>query len=1084
MKYISIIFFLSLLSVSVSAKGIKPDALILRYPDVSKDSVVFVYAGDLWTVSKKGGTARRLSSPPGPELFPKFSPDGSTIAFSANYDGNTDVYTIPAKGGRPERLTHHPDDDLVVDWYPDGTKILYRSEMLSHVRRYNRLFLQPVEGGMPETLPFFYGELASFNKDGSEIAFQFSSRQLDNWKRYTGGMASDIWMYDFVERKYSKFTSFKGTDAVPMWRGDVLYFLSDRGKEKKLNIWSYSIKDDNFTQLTRFTEYDVKWPSIGPGDIVFENAGKLYLLDLKSTGVHEITVHIPFDAPELRPELKDLSGYIENFDISPKGQSALVEARGEVFTINTKNDFVQNHTASSGIAERYPAWSPDGKKIAYFSDSEGEYNLVIDKAESEGTSARVTDNKSGYYFDPVWSPDSRMVAYTDQAGNIYINDISKKRSALVDTDEWNMIKGASWSPDSKWLTYSKTCNNGLDSIFIYNVKTGISRRVTSDFYSDMLPVFGKEGKYLYFYSNREFDPVYGDFDESWTYPNATEIYVLYLRKDVPLIDSIESDVAETGDNSKQTALNEGKGNDTSPVGFTIDFDGIESRVSRLDIKNGNFGRMEALENALVYLRFPNAGTSTSQDMSGKLYYYDIDQKKEKQILSGIADFHLSFGGKKLIYKKGEVLGIVDTDKKSANTSGIVDTGNIEALIDPREEWTQIFNEAWRIERDFFYDPNMHGVNWKKMKERYSYLLPYVTSRYDLNFVIGELIGELNSSHTYVGGGDIEEPRSVSVGLPGCDFRYDQEKDAFVISRIYTGGKIAPELRSPLLESGEKVKSGDILLKVNGRDIDTGSDPWLAFQGMADKVVSLTIGRSGSKKNSFRVYVELLDRSEDLRLRYYDWIDKKRSYVEERSNGRVGYIYVPDTGTEGQNQLMRQFVPQTYKEGLIIDERFNSGGQIPDRFVELLDRAVMNYWATRYFKDWKTPDLGHNGPKVMIINQWSGSGGDAFPYYFRERSLGKIVGERTMGALIGFTETPNFIDGGYVTAPSYAFWNLNGKWDVEGRGVTPDYKVEITPLDMVKSLDTQLDKAVDVVLDLLKENPIDEPSRPDYPGDKN
>lgn len=1079
MRYLIFILIINLFSVICHGEQIEPDALILRYPDVSSESVVFVYAGDIWTVPVSGGTARRLSSPPGNEMFPKFSPDGSIIAFSANYDGNIDVYKMSSSGGVPQRLTHHPDDDLVVEWYPDGTKILYRSQMLSHVRRYNRLFLQPSGGGMPDVLPFYYGELASFDPSGSKIAFQYSSLQHDYWKRYTGGMASDIWIYDFAGMSYKKFTDYSGTDAMPMWYKNTLYFISDRGEENKLNIWAYSFKTGEFKQITTFAEFDVKWPSLGPGKIVFENAGKLFLLDLKTEKVSEIEVRINYDAPNTRRELKDLSKYIRDFDISPKGDSALIEARGEIISVRSKDSFTLNHTSSSGIAERYPRWAPNGSDIAYFSDRSGEYNLYVSNLKNFKDFVRITDNKNGYYINPSWSPDSSHIAYGDQAGNLYIADIKKKKSRLIDTDSGDNIVNFSWSPDSRWLAYSKTLKNGHYSVYVYNIESDKSTKITTEFYSDMLPVFGKDGNYIYFYSNRSFNPVYSDFDRTWVYPNATQVYVIYLRKDIPFIESIDDpesfggSVVKDGQESEKTRLSQS---------LRIDFEGIESRLSKLDVDSGNFGRMEAGKKGVYYLRFPDAGISDSKNSKGDLFFYDVEDKKNKMILEGIDDFRVSHDGSKIIYRIGNNLGIIDSGKKSSNTSGRIDSGNLESEIDPVSEWKQIFNEAWRIERDFFYDPNMHRTDWTKIRERYSLLLPYVTSRHDLNYVIGEMIGELNSSHTYVGGGDLPEEKQVSVGLPGCDFSYSPELDSYLITSIYDGGMISPELRSPLLEKG--VESGDLLLEVNGRKMDTEKDPWAAFQGLANRVVSLTIGRSGSRESRKTIHVKLLDRNSDLELRYYSWVDDKRRYVRDATDGLVGYVYVPDTGIRGQSELVKQFAAQNSKKGLIIDERFNSGGQIPDKFVELLSRKVMSYWARRYFDDWKTPELAHTGHKVMIINQWSGSGGDAFPYYFRQQGLGKLVGTRTMGALIGITDTPSLIDGGYVTAPSYAFWNKEGEWDVEGNGVNPDYEVEITPLDMVKGLDTQLDRAISVIRKLMKVEPVEKPPRPDYPDNKN
>ena len=1096
MKSVSILIGILLctfttLTAAKTSRTEMPDARMLRFPDVSAEKIVFAYAGDLWIVSKDGGLARRLSSPAGQELFPKFSPDGQTIAFSGNYDGNTDVYIMLAEGGTPKRLTHHPCDDLVVEWYPDGKYILYRSQMTSPSHRFNRFFKQSVDGGMPEALPLPYGELASFSPDGNRMAFQFLSQEFRTWKRYRGGWASDIWLYDFVNNTSEQLTDFEGTDALPMWHKNTIYFLSDRDVNKKLNIWAYNLDTKKFRQLTRFTEYDVKWPSIGPDAIIFENGGKLHLLDLKSEASKPVHIQVPADLPEVRTKLKDVTKTIENFTISPTGKRALFEARCEIFTVPQKHGSVRNLTNTSGAAERFPAWSPDGNSIAYFSDRTGEYELYICPSDGKPTQRQITADGNAFRYYPVWSPDGNQLAFSDKTGSLFIVDKTIGKPIFVDKDQSWEMSSYSWSPDSRWLAYSKSTDNYLKAIMIYDTNERKTRQVTSNYYNNEGPVFDPEGKYLFFYSDRTFEPVYDDMHETWIYPNSTGIYAATLRKDVnspiaPLSDEErrenkktdeDKDKKKDPESGKDPSKDKGDKDQAEPKPVEIDFDGFEQRVVQLPIKAGNFGPLHTIKGKVVFLRAPAAGAAKPDEPSGTLLYYDLTEREEKTVISGIDTYDLSSDGKKVIYKSKSTYGIIDLAEGKKIEDGKIAIEKLKAWVNPREEWKQIFNEAWRIERDYFYDPNMHGVDWYAIKSRYEQLLPYVVDRADLNYIIGEMIAELNSSHTYVWGGDLESPEKISVGLLGCDFELDKTNNAYRIKKIYEGATWDADVRSPLRQSGVDVNEGDYLLAVNGAKPDTSKDPWAAFQGLADEVVTLTIGPSANMTDARQVVVKPI--SSELRLRNLAWIESNRSKVEKATDGRVGYIYVPDTGVNGQNELVRQFIPQTTKDALIVDERFNSGGQDPDRFIELLNRPTLSYWARRDFRDWKTP-FGNAGPKVMLINQWSGSGGDLFPYYFRKAGLGPLVGKRTWGGVIGISGDPPLVDGGFISAPSFAFWNTEGKWEVEGRGVEPDYDIENVPHQMVAGRDIQLEKAIEIILDTLKKEPQTRPKRPPCP----
>lgn len=1045
-----------------------PDALMLRYPDVSRDSIAFVYAGDIWVVPKSGGLATRLTSAGGDEILPRFSPGGEVIAFSGNYDGNIDIYTIPREGGIPERLTHHPDDDIVVDWYPGGKNILFHSNMLSPSQRYDRLFKVSAKGGLPEALPLPYGELGSLSPDGKKLAFEYMPPMRGAWRGYRGGMASDIWIYDFETGSVEKITDYPGTDSVPMWRGKNIFFVSDRGDEKRINIWAYNTETHETRRVTDFKEFDVKWPSLGPDDIVFENGGRLFLLSLPDETVSEVVVHVPDDLPELRTRLKDLTENISDFSISPTGKRALFGARGEVLTVPAGEGRVKNLTNTSGVAERFPVWSPDGKYVAYLSDRSGEYELYYRLSNGDGGETRVTEDGSVYRYRPVWSRDSKKIAFSDKTGRLFVVGIDDGKPKQIDKDAHNIIGNYSWSPDSKYVAYTKVGSNKMRSVYIYDVAAGKSKRVTRGFYNDNSPVFDPEGKYLYYFSDSSFTPVYGDMDDTWIYPNSSQLYAITLAKDTasPLAPVDEEEYVPPGKEKKE----EEKG--------AIDFEGMGSRAVKLPVGAGNFGRVTAANGKVVYLRFPAAG-SAGDNPGGSLQYFDFGDKREKTVMQNVSDYDLSADGSKIIYRSGDTYGIVNLSEGSKPGDGQLALSGLKASIDPREEWGQIFADAWRIERDFFYDPGMHGVDWNAVRARYEKLLPFITDREDLNYVIGEMVGELNSSHTYVGGGDVDDEEILPFGLPGAEFELEAGSKVYKIKKIYTGGKLNPDAYSPLGQPGLGVEEGDYIIAVNGRKPDVTKDPWEAFAAPTGDVVTLTVAKNPNGKDAREVNIKLISTTEDRRLRYLEWVEANLEKVDKMTGGRVGYVYVPDTGWQGQNELVRQFVPQADKEALVIDERFNGGGQVPDRFIELLNRPVLNYWATRDFKDSKTPSVSNNGPKVMIINGWSGSGGDAFPYYFRKTGIGPLVGTRTLGGLIGIGGNPGLIDGGYVTAPSYAFWNSDGKWEVEGYGVEPDYVVEDLPENINDSPDPQLEKAVDVVLELLEDNPPRKPQRPLY-----
>jgi len=1047
-------------------------ARLFQYPDVSEDQITFVYGGDIWVAPKEGGTAFKLSSPEGNEAFPRFSPDGSYIAFSGNYDGNTDVYVIPAAGGIPTRVTHHGMNDRILDWYPDGEHLLYASSMESGKQRFNQFYKISAQGGLPEKLPIAMGEFASLSPDGAHLVFTDRSRMFRTWKRYQGGSAADIFTFDLSTLESRNITDHIANDELPMWIGNKIYYLSDKGEAQRFNIWVYETASGTSRQVTEFTDFDIHFPSHGPGDIVFEAGGEIYLLDLATEKTKKVEINVVSDFMAVRPKKVKTEDYIQNMTLSPDGKRVVVEARGELFSLPAEKGFVQNLTQSSGVAERYPAWSPDGKKVAYWSDRSGEYELTLmDMASKE--EQKVSNLGPGFRYSLFWSPDSKKLAYVDQAMTFWLFDTETAVATRIDQDG-SLFEGGlrswapSWSPDSRWLAYNRTLENEHAAIFLYPTDQGEIVQATSGFYNDGQPSFGPEGDYLFLTTDRHFEPVYSDFDNSWAYPNATQLAFITLRKDVPSLLQAENDEVEVEEEEEKE---EGEESEVKQV--DIDLDGFERRLVILPPHAGNVGRISAVEGKLIYLRLPNSG---SEGEKPSLRYFDIEEREEKTIMEEVQSYAVSADGKKILIRQGKQMGVVDLgpDKKLEKTLAL---GDMEMMLDPREEWKQIFSDAWRFQRDFFYDKDMHGVDWNAMREQYGALVEEATSRDDLNFILGELIGELNASHTYKGGGDRETPKNKAVGYLGVN--WEENNGQYRIKEIIRGAPWDSEVRSPLDEPGVDIAEGDYILAVNGMKLADFTDPWAAFEGLAGKTVELTVNDSPSMEGSRKEVVETL--KSETRLRNLAWIHSNRRRVEEASNGKIGYIYVPSTGIDGQNELVRQFYGQWHKEGLIVDERFNNGGQIPDRFIELLNRKPLAYWSVRDGQNWQWPPVAHFGSMAMLINGWAGSGGDAFPDYFKKAELGPLIGARTWGGLIGISGAPSLVDGGTVTVPTFRMYNPDGTWFKEGHGVEPDIEVKENPTQLAKGIDTQLEKAIEDVLRRIRENG---PLHPEEPAKEN
>jgi tricorn protease len=1105
---IALVFLAALAAVPLSAaESVKPSAQMLRYPDVSADRIAFLYADDLWTVPREGGLATPLASPPGEETRPRFSPDGKTLAFVGNYDGNADIYTVPIDGGVPKRVTWHPATENLNEWTSDGRLIFAAGQMGTYPRT-NELWTVDARGGLPVKLPVPYGGNATIH--GDWLAYTLHAVDHRTWKRYRGGMAMDVWLYNLKTNESKRVTDWAGTDSLPMWAGDDLVYVSDDGPSHKLNLWKYERATGTRTQLTQYADFDVKWPAMGPGsagkgEVVFQHGADLVLFDVATGQAHTVDVRIPGARPALRAQTFEAGKLAANESLSPSGKRVLLEARGEIWSVPVEHGSARNLTRSAGAADRDPVWSPDGDWIAWFSDASGEYELYVAKADGTSEPRKVTSGADRFLSRPVFSPDSKKIAFWDLAGALQLADVATGKLTRVDADPWAPFPPprVAWSADSAWIAYARAGENILNAIWLYDVKAGKATQVTSGRFNDNWPVFDPKGKFLYFVSIRDFTaPAYEDIGTTFVYTEAGHLYAVPLTKKekspIALKNDEEGDdekKGDDGDDDKKNGEDKKDGEDKKgggdkkdkdaeakekekPKPVKIDLDGFEARAVLLPVPRGNFADLAVTdEGKLVYTRAPRSGS----DGKGKIEIYDFDPKKpEKEVLTvvdGVDTFRISEDGKKLLVRKDQDLFTVDAQDDQKLEKQIA-LGELKVTVeDPRAEWRQMFHEAWRLERDFFYQENMHGVDWNAMRDQYGALVEEAASRSDLAYIIKELISELNIGHAYYSDDGPPGVPQVPIGMPGADFAL--ENGAYRIAKIYGGAPWDADARGPLEEPGLDVKVGDYLLAVNGRPVDVSKAPWAAFQGLADKTVTLTVSSKSTLDATARRIVVKLAKNESA-LRFRSWVEANRAYVEKQSGGKIGYVYVPNTGIDGQNELFRQFYGQLEAQALIVDERWNGGGQIPNRFVELLDRPAANYWARRDGKDWPWPIDSQQGPKAMLINGLAGSGGDYFPFYFKRRGLGPLIGTRTWGGLVGISGNPNLIDGASVTVPTFGFYETDGTWGIEGFGVAPDIEVIDDPAKMKGGKDIQLDAAIDYLAQELEKNPYRKPQRPAPP----
>jgi tricorn protease len=1063
-----------LLPGAAPAAGQPP--LLLRKPTVSRTHVAFVYGDDLWIVPREGGDARRLTSGVGLESEPVFSPDGSQIAFTGQYDGNEDVYVIPATGGPPRRLTYHPGPDQVVGWTPDGKNVLFRS-LRSSYSRFFRLFTVPAEGGFPTELPLPTAYEGSYSPDGTRLAYVPLPPAFQIWKRYRGGRVSRIWLATLDSSHVEKIPHHGSNDFNPMWVGDRVYFLSDRNGP--VTLFACDPATHEVTQVLPNRGLDFKSASAGPDVIVCEQFGALHLYDPKTDTGKRLDVRVSADLPSVRPHFVKAGKYVLKGDVSPSGARAVFEARGEILTVPAEKGDARNLTNSPGVADRDPAWSPDGKSIAYFSDESGEYQLHVRDQNGRGEVKKVRlGDAPSFYSGPLWSPDSKKIAYTDKRLNVWYVDLASGESKRVDTDLYDDADlHPTWSPDSGWLAYTRQLANHLRAVFLYNLGTGQRHQVTDGMSDALYAAFDKNGKYLYFTASTDAGPLLGWGMSGLDRPVTRAVYAVVLGKDQPSPLAPESD--EEG-KAPSSAADKGEAKGDKPAVTHIDLADIDQRIVALPIPPRNYTDLQVGKAGVLFLQenpAPGIDLSDSEEARLVLWRFDLARRKTEKLSEGISASAVSHDGEKVLLRQGDNWSIVGTSQPAKPGEGALHLDRVELRVDPRAEWAQMYRETWRIERDFLYDPGFHGLDLRAAQKRYEPYLEGLASRRELNALFAEMLGELTLGHVFVSGGDVPEVPRVKGGLLGADYQIDGGRYRF--TRVYRGQAWDPQLKAPLTQPGVNVHAGDYLLAVDGRELRATDNLYHRFEGTAGRAVVLKVGPRPNGQDAREVTVVPIDN--EYQLRHLGWVEENRRKVDQLSGGRLAYIYVPDTSSGGYASFNRYFFAQNDKQGAVIDERFNSGGLIPDYIVDHLRRPQIGHVSMREGRDAVVPTGAIFGPKVMIINEMAGSGGDELPHYFRQAGVGPLVGKRTWGGLVGIGRYPRLIDGGRVTAPNAGFWFPSGRWEVENHGVAPDVDVELHPEAVRAGHDPQLEKAVELALEALKKQPPRPVKKPAYPN---
>ena len=1067
------------------------EARLLRFPTVYGNQIVFSYAGDLYTVPVTGGMARKLTSDAGYEMFSHFSPDGTAIAFTAQYDGNTEIYTMPAQGGVPVRLTISAtlgrDDisdrmgpnNIVMGWTPDGKNIIYRSRKQTFNDFIGQLFTVPVSGGMSKELPLPAGGFCSYSPDSKQLAYNQVFREFRTWKYYKGGMADDIWIHDFESKTTRNITNTKTQEIFPMWFGDEIYFCSDR--DRTMNLFCYNLKTNQTRKVTNYTEYDIKFPSAGDNRIIYENGGFIYIFDIKLQTTTKVTVQIADDFNTSRNELKDATRFLGSVNPSPDGNRIVVSGRGDIFSVPVKEGITRNLTSSSNAHDRQGFWSPNGKWIAYLSDASGEYEIYITKQDGSQPPVQLTTGADTYKFSIHWSPDSKKILWNDKMLRLQYVDIETKKVTLVEKSKVSEFNDFDWSPDSRWITYGRVLENDMQQIMIYNIADATKYAVTDQWFSSGQPTFSSNGKYLIFTSDRTFNPIYSDVEWNYAYENMTKLYMVTLAKDTPSPfapsnDEVKTD--ETKDQKESKPVKEEKNKKTDKADkkevepdlkpLKIDLQGIQQRIIEIPVDAGNYWNLWSVEDKIYY------NTANDKGMWAKVY--DLKQKKETELGADLT-FDITADGKKMLVRQKTKFAMIDLPSSKISTEKYIDLSDLKIWINNRQEWKQIYDEAWRQMRDFFYVPNMHGLDWKAMHDKYAVMLPFVNNRNDLTYLIGEMISELSVGHAYINGGERKPVEKIKLGLLGAKLSKDAS-GYFRIDSLLQGANWSPELRSPLTEVGVGAVKGEFITSVNGKSTKEMTDIYAAMINKAGKNVELTLNASPAEGGRKVLVIPVDDES---KLYYYTWVQNNIRKVDKATNGQVGYIHIPDMGAEGLNEFVKYFYPQLAKKALIIDDRGNGGGNVSPMIIERLSRVIQRSNMARNVEtQTHTPSKMMLGPKVLLINNYSASDGDLFPYGFKKQKIGKVIGKRSWGGVVGIRGSLPFVDGAELRKPEFASYSADeSKWIIEGIGVEPDIEIDNDPSREYEGIDDQLNKAIEVILDELK-NYKEQPAIPVAP----
>jgi len=1066
------------LAAPATAEGIRTK--LLRFPDVHGDRAAFSYAGDLWLAPITGGTATRLTAHLGVEVFPRFSPDGKTIAFTGQYDGDEQVYLVPTTGGIPRQLTFYPAagplpprwgyDNVVYDWTPDGTAVLFRSGASGFAMSAAQLFTVSVDGGLPAPLPMPESGAGDLSPDGKQVVYSPTFRDFRTWKRYEGGWAQELYVFDLSSHDLTRVTEHPRADRDPMWIGERIYFTSDRDGTN--NLYAWDVKSKKTEQLTKSATWDVRWPhDDGAGRIVYELDGELEVYDIAARRSTRLAIVVPDDGLWMRPERVSAAERVESFGLSPKGERAVLVARGEIFTAPIEKGPTRNLSETPGAHERWARWSPDGKRIAYVSDETGEDEIWLVAQDGTGEPEQLTKNGRGMRYAAEWSPDGAKLAFGDKEGRVFVLDVASRKETEVANEPDGQIRDYTWSPDSGYLAFSMTDpQGGFRSIHVWSAADDKTRRVTSEMFDEASPAWDPEGKYLYFLADHEFAPQISALEFNYASDRMTSIYALALRKDVPHPFPPESDeVGDEDEKKKEDQKDEKKADDESKKDdekkvepLRIEFDGLRERVARVPLEADNYEGLAAVKGRLLYVRGAPFYYGRDADIEPALRAFSLEDREEKTIAEDIRGYALSRDGSKVLVRHDDAYKLYSADPTKKEDPKSVSTSGLVVDRAPAAEWKLIFDEVWRRFRDFFYVANMHGYDWEALRRRYEPQLEHVAHRSDLNYVIGEMIAELNVGHAYITGGDWVLPKRAPVALPGADLMLDESAGRYTIAKIFRGHNEEPRYRSPLTEIGVDAKEGDYVLAIDGEELTARDNPYERLRNRADRPVRLTLNTKPTTDGAREVTFDPLD-DEDA-LRYLDWVERNRKRVEELSGGRVGYLHIPDMGADGIREFIKWYYPQIRKLGLVVDARGNGGGNVSQMIIERLRRKLLGVRFSRTFERPGTyPGWTFRGPMACLLDEDSASDGDIFPHMFRQAGLGPLIGKRSWGGVVGITNHGPLVDGGTVNVPQFGTNGVDGSWIIEGHGVDPDIVVENDAKSLLEGHDPQLERAVAEVL---------------------